>query len=369
MNYRQLFIPAAFLFLLASCGRSEQGAQELLPVKVRTEKIMPSGANATSFYSGTVEEENTSALSFSVMGTVKTVNASTGMPVRKGQLLATVDETAIRSSYNAAKASLAQAEDAYERMKKVYDKGSLPEIKWIEIQSKLQQARSMEEMARKNLSDCKLYAPFSGVISGKEIEIGQNVTPGVPVIHIVSGKNANVKISVPENEIYKVHKGQKALIIVPALDNLTLSGEVAEKGVQANPLSRSYEVKLRIRSLADATEQPSPTPASSQPEDTSASSRPSAGYGLNDVMPGMITEVALTGPDDRQQVMVPADILQLDECNQYFVWLKKDNKAVKQTVQCGEFTAKGVVILSGIHIGDEIITQGQQKVCEGTPVC
>ena len=76
MNYRQLFIPAAFLFLLASCGRSEQGAQELLPVKVRTEKIMPSGANATSFYSGTVEEENTSALSFSVMGTVKTVNAS-----------------------------------------------------------------------------------------------------------------------------------------------------------------------------------------------------------------------------------------------------------------------------------------------------
>lgn len=252
---------------------------------------------------------------------------------------------------------------------KVYDKGSLPEIKWIEIQSKLQQARSMEEMARKNLSDCKLYAPFSGVISGKEIEIGQNVTPGVPVIHIVSGKNANVKISVPENEIYKVHKGQKALIIVPALDNLTLSGEVAEKGVQANPLSRSYEVKLRIRSLADATEQPSPTPTSSQAEDTSASSRPSAGYGLNDVMPGMITEVALTGPDDRQQVMVPADILQLDECNQYFVWLKKDNKAVKQTVQCGEFTAKGVVILSGIHIGDEIITQGQQKVCEGTPVC
>lgn len=183
-----IIYPSSVFISSASCGRSEQGAQELLPVKVRTEKIMPSGANATSFYSGTVEEENTSALSFSVMGTVKTVNASIGMPVRKGQLLATVDETAIRSSYNAAKASLAQAEDAYERMKKVYDKGSLPEIKWIEIQSKLQQARSMEEMARKNLSDCKLYAPFSGVVSGKEIEIGQNVTPGVPVIHIVSGK-------------------------------------------------------------------------------------------------------------------------------------------------------------------------------------
>lgn len=52
-------------------------------------------------------------------------------------------------------------------MKLLHDKGSIAEMKWIEVQSKLQQARSMEEVARKNLKDCKLYAPYSGVISEK----------------------------------------------------------------------------------------------------------------------------------------------------------------------------------------------------------
>ena len=88
-----------------------------------------------------------------------------GDRVAKGQLIATVDPFSMQSSYDAAKASLAQAEDAYRRMKELYDKGSLPEIKWVEVQSKLQQAKSMEEVARKNLDDCKLYAPFSGIIS------------------------------------------------------------------------------------------------------------------------------------------------------------------------------------------------------------
>lgn len=100
-----------------------------------------------------------------------------GDRVAKGQLIATVDPFSMQSSYDAAKASLAQAEDAYRRMKELYDKGSLPEIKWVEVQSKLQQAKSMEEVARKNLDDCKLYAPFSGIISEKMAEVGQNIMP------------------------------------------------------------------------------------------------------------------------------------------------------------------------------------------------
>ena len=83
-----------------------------------------------------------------------------------------LDATSVRSSYDAAKAALVQAEDAYRRMEELHAKGSLPEIKWVEVQSKLQQARSMEEMARKNLKDCKLYAPFSGVIADKSVEVG-----------------------------------------------------------------------------------------------------------------------------------------------------------------------------------------------------
>lgn len=89
--------------------------------------------------------------------------------MRQGQLLATLDEVSMQNRYQAAKAALKQAEDAYQRMKELHEKGSLAEMKWVEVQSKLQQAQSMEAVARKNLTDCQLYAPFSGVIAEKSL--------------------------------------------------------------------------------------------------------------------------------------------------------------------------------------------------------
>lgn len=358
MNYRHLLFLLVSLPILAGCNNSGKVEKESAPVIVKVEKITPSSYNISSSYSGTVEGENISSLSFSVMGTVKSVNVNVGTTVKKGQLLASIDDTSIQSSYNAAKASLDQAEDAYNRMKELYDKGSLPEIKWIEVQSKLKQARSIEEMSRKNLSDCKLYAPFSGVISDKKIEVGQNVTPGIPVMTILSGKSSNVKISVPENEIYKISDGQKAIITVPALKNIMLSGEVVEKGIQANPISRSYQVKLKIGGIIGSSS-----------EDLKNKTNNQACDDINDIMPGMVTNVSILSGDSSETIVVPAELLQLDDSNRYFVWLRQNGKATKRFVECGEFTSNGVIVVSGLDFGDELIIEGQQKVCEGTPVC
>lgn len=211
-------------------------------------------------------------------------------------------------------------------------------MKWIEVQSKLQQARSMEEVARKNLSDCKLYAPYSGVISSKNIEVGQNVMPGMPVVQLVAVKDLNVKIAVPENEIANIQKNQKAQIQVSALDNRFFEGSVIEKGIVANALSRSYEVKIRI----------------DQPD--------------KELMPGMVCEVVLKTDKDSSHYILPANIIQLGEGNQNFVWVNNEGKAEKRIIQCGDFTADGIIVLKGIKDGDMIITEGQQKVCENTPV-
>ena len=249
------------------------------------------------------------------------------------------DEVSMQNTYQAAKAALKQAEDAYQRMKELYEKGSLAEMKWVEVQSKLQQAQSMEAVARKNLTDCQLYAPFSGVIAEKSLEVGQNVVPGVQVLKLVSDDRLKVRISVPETEIARVARGQKAVIEAPVLNGTKAEGVVTEKGVQANPLSRSYEVNVGI-----------------QTKNTG-------------LLPGMVTEVWLQDADKSQACVLPANVLQLDEHNNYFVWLKgADGKASKRVVACGKFTATGVTVVNGLNEGDEVIVEGQQKVCEGTPL-
>lgn len=79
-------------------------------------------------YSGTVEEETGTQLSFAVPGTVSRVLVDEGDRVSKGQLIATLDPAQLRSAYTVAKTALDQASDAYNRMKELHMKGSLPEI-------------------------------------------------------------------------------------------------------------------------------------------------------------------------------------------------------------------------------------------------
>ena len=87
------------------------------------------------------------------------------------------------------------------------------------------------------------------------------------------------------------------------------------------------------------------------------------------LLPGMVTEVWLQDADKSQACVLPANVLQLDEHNNYFVWLKgEDGKASKRVVMCGKFTATGVTVVNGLNEGDEVIVEGQQKVCEGTPL-
>lgn len=308
------------------------------PVKVKIMEVSNHSENKTSEYSGTVEAENGTSLSFSVMGTVDKVYVSLGEQISKGQLIASLNPTSLQSSYNAAKATLQQAEDAWKRLKELHDKGSLPEIKWVEAESNLQQARAAEEIAGKSLNDCKLYAPFSGVIAEKNVEVGQNVTPGIPVARLVTTRLLKIKISVPETEIAGIAPGQKARVEVPALGNHTFEATVTEKGVVANPLSRSYDVKMRVTDAG------------------------------KDLMPGMVTKVVLATGNTSTRYTIPANIVQLDENNHSFVWVNNDGKAEKRVIDCGEFTPTGVTVVAGLKSNDQIIVEGRQKVCNGTPI-
>ena len=312
----------AGLAVCAGCGDTSKDVVGIMePVKVKTMKVELSEMNESRQFSGTVEEENGSALSFSVMGTLKNIYVGLGSRVKKGQLIAEVDQTSMESSYRAAKASMEQAEDAFQRMKELHDKGSLPEIKWVEVQSKLEQARSMEQIAAKSLRDSKLYAPYAGMVAEKNVEVGQNVMPGVPVVRLVSTSGLKVKIAVPESEITAVAVGRKATVSVPALGDRTFAAVVTEKGVVAHSLSRSYEVKLRIEGSE---------------------------HGL---MPGMVADVTLapSAADEAAACVVPARIVQIDEHNATFVWTVVHGKAHKTVVDCGEYGTAGVTVIRGRH--------------------
>lgn len=341
--------------VIGSCSEKKQNALEPQPVKVKTMPVGVSPVNGGQAYSGVIEEMSGSSLSFAGAGTVKTLSVSEGQFVSKGQLLGAIDPQTMQNTVNMAKAAttqaedaLKQAQDAYERMKLLHDNGSLPEIQWIDVQTKLsqaqqmlRQARSSEQIARKGLTDTRLFAPFSGYIAQKLVDIGSNVVPGMPVIKLVKIDQVKVNISVPEEEISAISKGQTINVTVAALGGKRFTARVIERGVSADPLSRSYEVKAVI-----------------------ANPR-------HELLPGMIANVegvATTQHKTRTCVSLPATIVQIDADNKPFVWIVQDGKAEKRIITVGDNSGDNVMVMGGLNTGDKVIVEGQQKVSTGMQV-
>ncbi len=287
-------------------------------------------------YVGTVRESYGSVLSFSAMGTVRQVLVDEGQAVSKGQVLATLDDTGARNAYEIAHSTLSQARDAFKRMDVLHKNGSLPEIKYVEIQTKLAEAEAAERIAVKNLQNCVLRAPFSGYISQRSIDIGNNVLPSAGCFKLVKLENVEIRIAVPEKEIAGMSLGMKAAFTVAALDGRTFTGEVTRKGVQADAISHTYEVTI---SLANSS---------------------------RELLPGMVCDVTLNSTGVTG-IMVPQEAVLIDGEGS-FVWKVVANAAKRQRIEAAGVNSQGTIVSGGLSKGDKIVTSGQNKLSEGSKI-
>lgn len=336
---KYLFLTVILAALLsASCG-SENGKQKPRVVRVGVHIVGGAQGGALHEYVGSVEEASSVDLCFEQGGKVTRVYVRDGQRVAAGQLLAETDSRSASNTYQAALASLEQARDAYNRAKMVYDQGSLPEVRWVEVQTKLNQAQSLCDIAKKNLEDCQLRAPCSGTVCDRNIEAGSSATPMVPVMRILNLTGLYVKLSIPETDINNVHPGDTATVSVGALDGRKIKAVVSERNINADPLSHSYIVRLKLKG------------------DT------------KDLLPGMVCRVDMGRPAGVTGLEIPNRAVQLTNDGQRFVWLVQDGKAVMRHVSIGDLTTSGVIITDGLSQGDSVITDGTLKVSNGTAVC
>lgn len=325
------------VLLLIGCSEKKDSEKEQT-ITVKVQEIKTVAVNGEQGFSGTIEEQNGAMLSFASAGTIKRIYVDEGQSVRQGQVVAELDATSLSNAYTIAKTTLASAQDTYNRMKVLHDAGSLPEMQWVQTENALTSAKAQEQMARKSLTDTKLYAPFSGYIASKSAEVGQTAGPGTPVVTLVNIGSVKVKIAVPEDDMQRITKGSSMKVIVPALGNQEFSGVVTEKGVSADPRSRTYEVRATIPN--------------------------------NDgrLLPGMICQAFTNYMQGTTGVFVPANLIQLDANNNTFVWVVNGGRAVKRQIIISRETAQGAQVVGGLTSGDKIIVSGQQKVSNGMKV-
>lgn len=341
MKYIAFFL----LLLLVGCNSpSPTQIKEKLKGETKAERVVAVGIQRVdtvegvvkNTYPGTLEESQSIDMSFKYGGTLEQLYVGEGTTVRKGQMLARVSSPSLESSQRSAKATLEQAQDAYNRLKIVHDNGSLPEIKWNEMLANLEKAEANAELADAMVEENVIRAPFDGTVTSIDGKVGQNVSPFQPMMKLINTDGMVVRISVPENEIYQHHLDEEATVTIPALGDRVFEGVIVEKGVSASLLAHSYPVKVLVRDADEA------------------------------LMPGMIGKVALKS-DMTNAIVIPSNVVLLDNEGK-FVWIANDGKATRRRIVVDGYLGSGVVVSSGLQCGDCVIVEGYQKVSEGMRV-
>jgi RND family efflux transporter MFP subunit len=336
---QKTMILSAIVIVLFGCKQKQEAVkQEVTAIKVKAQAVQTFNGLSNLRYSGTVEASQTIPLTFQSSGTVEQVLVQEGDAVRKGQLMATVDKADNQSIYNSSLAMYQQAKDAYDRLKQVYDNGSLSEVKWVEMETNLKKAQSQLEVAKSSLDKCNLYAPASGVIGKRNIEPGQSAISSFAPLELVKIETVLVKISVPENEIGKIKKGMNAGFTISALDNKQYEGTITNVGVVADQFSRTYEVKITVKN----------------PE--------------LEIKPGMVCDVVLNTSAEKTMVLVPYNSVTKDiEGNSFVFVVTPDKKTVKkQVVKVGGYQTNGLEITSGLTADQTIVIEGKEKLFDNS---
>lgn len=332
----------ALVAAISSCsgrsGSTENASNRRINVEVEQVKVL--GDDQEIAYSGTIEESESIPLSFSVMGTVSRVLVSEGERVKKGQLLAVMNNESYKNSYEIAASGEKRAEDAFKRLEQMYKNGNLPEIKMVEVESGMQQARAAAAIAKKNLDDCNLYATVDGIVGKRSIEPGMNTAPGLATITLVKIEKVFARVPVSENEIAMIEKGQEAVIIIPALGEEQFTGRIEEVGVIADILAHTYKIKIAIVNRTGK------------------------------IKPGMICNVSIPKKLDKTMLVVPSQSVLVDESGRRYVYTADTVQkiAVKKYVQTNLLLREGIGIAGGLTEGEKVVVSGIQKLTDRSPI-
>jgi len=246
------------LSLLAACSKLEAQKPEP-PRPAMTVIAAPAPAFDTAF-SGVVQPQTQSALSFRVLGRIISRPVKTGDRVQAGQIIAAVDPTAYEAAVRAATASLASARAQFDNAastearqsallaKKTASQAAFDSAEQARAsaQAAMEQAEASLAKAREQLSYTVLKAEYSGIVTATSAEIGQTVAPGQAVATVAEPTRRDAVIDAPEAAIDAFSLGDRFTVALQIDPAVTATGVLREISPESDAATRSRRLKIAL---------------------------------------------------------------------------------------------------------------------------
>jgi len=262
MSFSSIAIRAALIsaaLALSACSRPVPTEEPVRAVKVMTVGL--GSIQSGSEFSGEVRARVESRLGFRVAGKLVRRAAEPGQSVKAGQVLAQLDAQDYRLAADAARAQVAAAitnrdlaAADFKRFKELREQNFISGAELERREASLKAAQAQLDQAQAQLSGqgnqasyTALVADVSGVVTAVSAEVGQVVAAGAPVVQIAQDGPRDVVFSVPEDQVARMAVGAPVSVRAWATGS-TLSARVREVGASADPVTRTFTVKVALES-------------------------------------------------------------------------------------------------------------------------
>ncbi len=277
-------------------------------------------------------------------GTLEKVYVKEGQRVKKGELLATIDDGGMSSQLSQLKTQEALAKTTYERQKRLWDQKIGSEIQFLQAKTNYEAIQSSVAQAESQLAKSNIRAPFTGIIDDVIQEQGTVVSPGngLAVFRIINLSKMYISVDVPENYIKGVTVGKDVKVYFPVLRD-TIVSKVRQTGNFIKPANRSFEIEIAI------------------PNEN------------GDIKPNLTARVQINDYSNNKAILIPQSLISENANGEQYVYIiNKENTSAttvkKQIILTGQTQGNMVEVVGGIEVGDEIIKEGARNVKENQEV-
>lgn len=341
-SVRWLMVAALAGALAGGCsnGKAKDKAADEEKVSAVPVEIQPlKRAEMIAVYSGTapIEAHEEAVVVAKVGGEVRQIHVEEGDTVREGQLLARLDGDRLRLELAQNEANLRKLERDYKRTIDLAERGLVSKSTAENLKYDLDALRASHDKAKLELSYTEIRAPIAGVVSARNIKVGNTIRPNDPTFTVTDLDPLLAYVHVPEKEFRKIAPGQAAEVVVDALGGERFIGNIERISPTVDPQTGTFRARVEV---ADQSRR---------------------------LKPGMFARVNIVYERRQAALQLPRAAI-LDADGQQSVYVVDQGKAQQRVIRTGLSNAGWIEVLDGLQGDERVVTVGQAGLKSGTPV-
>jgi len=340
------------VFALSACSKKDTGGEVPLAEQARPAKIVPvvpAAINVLRSFPGTLESSKKAELAFRVGGQLAQLPVVSGQRVKKGDLLARLDDSDFNNTLEERQARYELAHVQHNQSKKLLKQKLTSQLKSDQAVAELKSAKAALDQARDNLKYTQLLAPFDSIVARVNMENYQAIQAKAPVIQLHDDQNLDIHFNIPESLINQMRQIENPKELQKVCGKVNFSAhpdkifKACHKEHESVPdsVTRNYEVTFFLERVTDFV-----------------------------ILPGMSVSIEIDFspfiPDNLAQGwLVPVEAV-FEQGDEQWVWrVNEDMRAKRTSVTLGNIKGDLLEIRQGVSAEDLVIAAGVSFINEG----